>query len=39
MEKAIEILKNQNLSAEEKYEYLLDLGMDLEDIFDLAMQE
>lgn len=39
MKQAIEILRNENLSSEEKIDDLINLGLDLEDIFDLAMQE
>lgn len=39
MNKTIEILRNRNLSEEEKINLLQNMGLDLEDIFELALKE
>ncbi len=37
--KALDIINDENLSAEDKLSLLQNLGFELEDIFDLAMYE
>lgn len=39
MKKYLEILRNEKLECEEKINFLQDLGLDLEDILELALNE
>jgi hypothetical protein len=34
---ALEICLNKNLTAEEQHDLMIDLGLDLEDMFEIAM--
>jgi hypothetical protein len=38
MERALSICLNEKLTTEEKFNNLLDLGLDLEDIFEIAIK-
>jgi|HubBroStandDraft_2_1064218.scaffolds.fasta_scaffold00031_24 hypothetical protein len=38
MKTALEICLNHEITAEEQFQELSDLGLDLEDIFDIAMK-